>query len=208
MVDACGRRVGPDLPLIRAAVCALTGMVGAAPCAPVDGGHPLACRLAPDRRSARCGQPRAAACGGARPARCDRVADRRGARCRCSRTLRTTSPARRQARPVRAGCALRSVRLPVWCAPSVHGFGRFEDLDGCGQPVDRRLVDVLGDFLVGDRRQCLQVLSEAHEQRQADGSALRRPDPCHGAGSRTRSCSFPSWWRGRSARRASRRPGG
>ncbi|MCY4633687.1 MAG: hypothetical protein OXG04_04120, partial [Acidobacteria bacterium] len=48
----------------------------------------------------------------------------------CSRTLRTTSPARRQARPVRAGCALRSVRLPVWCAPSVHGFGRFEDLDG------------------------------------------------------------------------------
>ena len=37
----------------------------------------------------------------------------------------------------------------------------------------------------------LQELSEAHEQRQADGSALRRPDPCHRAGSRTRSLLFP-----------------
>ncbi len=70
LLDACGRRVGPDLPWIRAAVCALTGMVGAALCAPVEGGHPLACRLAPGRRSAQCGQPRAAACGGARPVRC------------------------------------------------------------------------------------------------------------------------------------------
>ena len=47
---------------MRAAVCALTGMVGAALCAPVDGDHPLACRLAPDRRSAHAGnlvRPRA-----------------------------------------------------------------------------------------------------------------------------------------------------
>ena len=52
--------------------------------------YPVACRLAPERCSVQCGQPRAAVCGGGRAARCGRRADRRGARCRCSRTLAST----------------------------------------------------------------------------------------------------------------------
>ena len=58
----------------------------AAVCAP-RGGYPVACRLAPERRSVLCGQLCAR---GGRPARCGRVADRRGARCRYSGTFAPT----------------------------------------------------------------------------------------------------------------------
>ena len=208
MVDACGRRVGPDLPSMRAAVCALTGIVGAALCAPVDGGHPLACRLAPDRRSAQCGQPRAAACGGARPARCDRVADRRGARCRCSKDVTDHKSCSAPSPP-----GARRLRVALGASSPFGARRQCTGSDGSRTSMDAASRSIVAWSTSSATSWSgtggsLQKLSEAHEQRQADGSALRRPDPCHRAGSRTRSCSFPSWWRGRSARRASRRPGG
>ena len=96
--------------------------------------------------------------------------------------------------------------FPARCARSVHRFGRFEDLDGRGQPVDGCLVDTLlggvATFVVGHRR--ANQLVHAYEQRQADG-----PGSALEVTFRQRVVELverlPSWWCGAFARRACRR---
>ena len=81
------RRPGSSM-AARRRVRARRHCIGAPLCAPLDGGHPLACGLAPDRalgsvrgNLGRLRSEEVVLLGAAR------LADRRAARCRCSRTL-------------------------------------------------------------------------------------------------------------------------